>query len=471
MDTMIIIPNTVVVHLGAPSDSSAQNVTVSFTDYIKNVASSEIYPTWPRNAIIANIYAQITFILNRLYTFYYRSQGYAFDITNLEAYDQAFVNGRDYFENIVQIVDEIFNSYISRDGQQNPIFPRYCNGTTSTCPGGLSQWGTVDLANQGYSPIDILKYYYGDNIIIVDGLTTGEIRDLYPGTPLRIGSFGFDVKLIQIILNIISRNYPAIPKIAYPDGYFDIITEDAVKEFQRIFNLTADGIVGKATWYKMFRIYAAVRRLSELDAEAVDLEFVTKQYTNYAQSGDTGSNVRMLQFYLDFISTFNDFIPKVTIDGIFGQNTENAVRAYQQAYGLPITGTVNQATWDSMYELYFSILSTLPSDYLGQSIVPYPGVVLYRGSSGENVSTIQTYLSRIADVYNEIPKVTVTGYFGDETEAAVLAYQNLFGLDPRGVVGPITWDSIANLYAGIVNGSMKSEGQFPGYVMSEGEQT
>lgn len=471
MDTMVPIPNTVVVHLGAPCDTSAQNVTVSFTDYIKNVASSEIYPTWPRESIIANIYTQITFILNRMYTFHYRTQGYNFDITNLEAYDQAFVNGRDFFDNIVQIVDEIFNRYISREGQQNPIFPRYCNGTTSVCPGGLSQWGTVDLANQGYSSLEILKYYYGDDIVIATGVTTQEFGELYPGNPLKIGDFGFDVKKIQVILNAISRNYPAIPKIAYPDGFFDTITEDAVEAFQRIFNLTVDGIVGKATWYKMFRIYTAVKRLSELDAEAIDLEFVTKQYTNYAQPGDSGSNVRMLQFYLDFISTFNDFIPKVAIDGIYGPNTENAVRAYQQAYGLPITGTVNQQTWDSMYELYFSILSTLPSDYLGQSIVPYPGVVLYRGSSGENVSTIQTYLSRIAEVYTEIPKVTVTGYFGDETEAAVLAYQNLFGLDPRGVVGPITWNSIASLYADIVNGSMKSGGQFPGYVMSEGEET
>ncbi len=467
METMVPIPNTVVVHLGAPSDSSAQNVTVQFTDYIKNVASSEIYPTWPRNALIANIYAQITFILNRLYTFHYRAQGYNFDITNLEAYDQAFVNGRDFFENISQIVDEIFNGYITREGQQNPIYPRYCNGTTSLCPGGLSQWGTVDLANQGYSPIEILRYYYGDDIVIVDGLTYGEYRDIYPGTPLKIGDSGFDVKRFQIMLNIISRNYPAIPKIAFPDGYFDVITEDAVKAFQRIFNLTADGIVGKATWYKMFRIYTAVKKLSELDAEAIDIEFITKQYTNYAQLGDVGPNIRVIQFYLDFIATFNDFIPSIQIDGVFGPGTENAVRAYQQAYGLPITGTVNRETWDSMYELYFSILNTLPPDYLGMSITPYPGEVLYRGSSGESVRTLQTYLSTISDVYNEIPKVAVTGYFGNDTEEAVLAYQNLFGLEARGVVGPETWNSIARLYADLVNGGMKSEGQFPGYVMSE----
>lgn len=210
-----------------------------------------------------------------------------------------------------------------------------------------------------------------------------------------------------------------------------------------------------------------MKKLSELDAEAVELEFVTQQYTSFARYGDSGSNVRMLQFYLDFISTFNDFIPKTSIDGIFGSATENAVRAYQRAYGLPITGDVNQETWDSMYELYFSILNTLPKDYFGEDITPYPGDILYRGSSGDSVRILQTYLSRISGVYTEIPKVSVTGYFGDETEEAVLAYQNLFGLEARGVVGPTTWSNIAQRYVDLVNGSMKSEGQYPGYVIEE----
>ncbi len=473
MDTIsgyVPIPKTVVVHLGSPSDSSAQNVTVSFADYIKNVASSEIFPTWPRNALIANIYAQITFVLNRFYTLHYRAQGYDFDITNLEAYDQAFVNGRDFFENISQIVDEIFNGYITREGQQNPIYPRYCNGTTSTCPGGLSQWGTVELANQGYAPIDILKYYYGDNITIVYGPIDTGFREFYPGTPLRIGSSGFEVKAMQIILNVISTNYPAIPKIAFPDGYFDVITEDAVKEFQRIFNLTPDGIIGKATWYKIFRIYFAVKKLSELDASGISIEFLSKQYSNYAQLGSSGPDVKVIQFYINFIATFNDFIPSVEPDGIFGPATENAVRAYQQAYNLPITGVVDEQTWNSMYELYFSILNTLPPDYAGPA-KPYPGEPLVRGSSGENVTTFQTWLSAISDVYPEIPKVQPTGYFGSETEAAVLAFERTFGLEERGVVGPIAWNTAASLYSDIINGSMRSEGQFPGYVMEEEGQS
>ena len=467
MDLELKIPSTVVVHLGAPTDSSAQNVTIPFVDYIKNVASSEIFPTWPENALIANIYAQITFTLNRIFTEHYRSQGYPFDITNLEAYDQAYVYGRDFFENISQIVDEIFNNYITREGNYNPIYARYCNGTTSLCPGGLSQWGSVDLANQGYAPIDILKYYYGDDITLVEDAEVADARESYPGQPLRLGYNSLEVKGMQVRLNRISKNYPSIPKIAFPDGYFDVITEDAVKDFQRIFNLTADGIIGKATWYKIIRIYNAVKKLSELDAEGISLAFIKEQYTGTLRNGDTGPGVEMIQYYLRFIGTFNDFIPAVTTDGVFGDATENSVRSFQQAYGLEQTGVVNEETWNRLYSTYFSILDGLPPDFKGENFVPFGGTVLYRGASGDAVRTLQNNLAEIATVYTDIPKVSVTGYFGPETEQAVIAYQKLFGLAPRGTVGPITWDSIASLYSDIVNGNLKSPGQFPGYVLSE----
>ncbi|HIV86002.1 MAG TPA: peptidoglycan-binding protein [Candidatus Monoglobus merdigallinarum] len=467
MDLELKIPENIVVHLGAPDDASAQNVTVPFVEYIKNVASSEIYPTWPENALIANILAQITFALNRVTIEHYRSQGYNFDITNLEAYDQAFIPGRDYFENISRIVDDIFNSYLVREGNFNPIFPRYCSGTTSVCPGGMSQWGTVELAESGYSPIEILRNYYGDDIVIVENAPVADIPESYPGTPLRFGDIGFEVKRMQIQLNRISRNYPSIPKIAYPDGYFDAITEDAVKEFQRVFNLTPDGIIGRATWYQINRIYNAVKKLAELDAEGIPLEFVNRQYQELLQRGDEDPGVQVIQYYLRFIGTFNDFIPPVEIDGIFGPATENAVRAFQQAYGLPVDGKVDEATWNKLYSVYYSILSGLPPDYSGTGILPFQGTILYRGASGDTVRTLQQYLAEIANVYQEIPQVSVTGYFGPETEQAVIAYQNLFGLPPRGTVGPITWDSIASLYSDIVNGNLKNSGQYPGYVMSE----
>ena len=194
-----VIPENITVHLGRPTES-ARNVTVPFADYIKNVASSEIYPTWPENALRANILAQISFTLNRIYTEYYRSRGYDFDITNSTAFDQSFVYGRDIFENISQIVDEIFNEYVRRSGSVEPLFAVYCDGINVQC-NGVSQWGSVELANQGLTPYEILQYYYGDGIeLVTDVPVVGSITS-YPGTPLRLGSNGDEVYFVQTRLN------------------------------------------------------------------------------------------------------------------------------------------------------------------------------------------------------------------------------------------------------------------------------
>ena len=233
MNGNVYIPETITVHLGAPA-ADAPNVTVSFPDYIKNVASSEVYPTWPEDALRANIYAQISFALNRYYTEWYRSQGYDFDITNSTRYDQAYVQGCNIFDNISAIVDEIFNSYIVRDGSVEPYFTQYCNGTTVTCE-GLSQWGTVPLAEQGLSPLEILQNYYGNDIRIVADAPVRSTGQSYPGQPLRLGMAGNVVRYKQVQLNRISRNYPAIPKINPVDGIFGTQTENAVRAFQRIF--------------------------------------------------------------------------------------------------------------------------------------------------------------------------------------------------------------------------------------------
>ena len=261
------IPETITVHLGAPNQN-APNVTVPFVDYIANVASSEIYPTWPESAIRANIFAQISFALNRIYTEYYRVRGYDFDITNSTAIDQYFVNGRDIYENISQIVGEIFDTYIVRQGSVEPLFAQFCNGTTVTCA-GLSQWGSVSLANEGYTPYEILQYYYGEDIDLVSDAPVMNISSSLPDRLLRLGTAGDDVRQIQIRLNRISDNYPSIPKIAIPDGVFSFDTEDAVRRFQEVFSLPADGIVGKATWYAIQFIYNAVKRLNELDSEGI----------------------------------------------------------------------------------------------------------------------------------------------------------------------------------------------------------
>lgn len=438
------IPETITVHLGAPS-ADAANVTVPFTDYIKNVASSEIYPTWPENALRANILAQISFTLNRVYTEFYRSRGYNFDITNSTAFDQSFVNGRDIFENISQLVDEIFDQYLRRTGSVEPLFATYCDGVRVQC-NGLSQWGSVELAENGRTPYEILTYYYGDNLAIVRNAPIAALTESYPGTTLRLGNSGNEVRYIQLRLNRIAKNYPSIPTIPNPDGIFGPETDAAVREFQRIFGLTEDGIVGRATWYKIVQIYGGVKRLTDLASEGIFLDEVTQLQPEVLQRGDTGNDVRELQYYLNFIGTFNNQIQPVAIDGIFGAATEQSVLDFQRYYGLPETGVVNVVTWNAMQRTYLDLLDSLPASTFDDVTLLYPGYVLRVGARGEAVTALQTYLNRIGDTYPVIPKLTIDGVFGTATESAVRAYQQLFDIPSTGVVGSVTWNSITSTY-------------------------
>ena len=356
MPTVIpFVPQYITVHLGAP-DEYAANVTVPFADYVKNVASSEIYPTWDPSALRANIYAIVSYALNRVYTEFYRSRGYDFDITNDTAYDQAFVNGRSYFENISQIVDDLFNDYLRRPGFVEPLAAKFCNGTTVTCE-GLSQWGSQNLARQGFNSTQILRNYYG-NVEIVNNAPIMGITSSYPGTPLRRGSSGPYVVVIQASLNRIAQNYPAIPKIADVDGIFGSRTEASVRAFQQVFGLTPDGIVGKATWYALVRLYTAVTRLSELRSQGQRFYSIDWQYPNSLYPGDQGNKVRHLQYMLSMLSEFIDQIPNISIDGIYGPATESAVRAAQGWFGLPVTGITDSATWDEIYDQFSGIENT-----------------------------------------------------------------------------------------------------------------
>lgn len=457
-----VIPEYVTVHLGRPS-ASARNVTVPFADYIKNVASSEIYPTWPDAAIRANIYAQISFVLNRIYTEYYRSRGYDFDITNSTTIDQSFVYGRDIFENISEITDEIFNSYIRRRGSVEPLFASYCDGIEVQC-GGLSQWGSVPLANDGMTSFEILQYYFGDDIELVTNVAVEGAGESYEGTPLRLGSVGNSVRLMQIRLNRISRNYPGIPKIGETDGYFDSETRDAVIAFQEQFSLTADGIVGSATWYAIARIYNGVKRITDVNSEGIPPEDVTLLYGTSLSEGSAGAGVTELQYFLAMIAAFNESVRPVAIDGVFGANTRAAVEDFQYDYGLPVTGTVELDTWRALYTTYRNLLSTLPDGYLGTQTEPYPGIPLVVGEENESVRILQDMLNRISDVYTEIPKLTVDGSYGTATENAVMIYQEIFGLTPSGAVGAETWKSIADTYRVIVQGGEGSSLQFGGVI-------
>ena len=390
-----VIPETITVHLGLPN-TAAENVTVSFPDYVKNVASSEIYPTWEPAAIRANVLAIISFALNRVYTEYYPSRGYPFNITSSTAYDQKFIKGRSIFENISQVVDSIFTSYIRRIGFVEPLAAKFCNGTTTTCD-GLSQWGSQAMAEQGADSITILRSYYGDNIEIVTNAPVMGIRYSYPGAPVRLGDRGEAVLRIQTMLNRISRDYPAIPKVQPVDGIFGEGTEQAVIKFQQIFSLTPDGIVGSATWYKLVFLYVGVLDLAELVSEgqtfyanAIPLEF-----SDVVAPGDTGEEVRVIQYLLSVVSEFYSNVPPVAVDGVYGPATRKAVIAVQQMAGLPQDGVVGEQTWQALYRLYAGIADTMteytnviPEQYRPQlaesdatSLTQYPGRPLTLGST------------------------------------------------------------------------------------------
>ena len=347
------IPEYITVHTG-PASAQAENVTVTFSDYIKNVASSEIYPTWGESALRANILAQISFALNRVYTEYYPSRGYPFQITSSTQNDQKFINGRNIFENVSNIVDQLFTTYIRRRGFVEPLSARFCNGTTVTCD-GLSQWGSEALAREGYDFLGILRYYYGDDIELVTNAPIAPVRQSYPGYPLREGSVGEDVVVLQTMLNRVGRSYPAIPAVSPVDGIFGPKTRQAVEAFQRIFSLTPDGIAGKATWYQLVALYVGLEDLSELVSKGQTFYRVEFPQGQVLAPGDRGDTVSQLQYYLSVLSQFDNYIPFLAVDGIYGPKTQQAVRAFQFRYGLPDTGTVNQATWDRLYREYAGI--------------------------------------------------------------------------------------------------------------------
>jgi len=444
-----IIPENITVHLGAPSQN-AENVTVPFADYVKNVASSEIYPTWPEEALRANIYAIISYALNRIYTEWYPSRGYNFDITNTTQFDQAFVKDREVFENISLIVDDIFNDYVVRQGEIQPLFTAFCNGTTSQCS-GLSQWGTVSLAEQGLTPFEILQNYYGNNIGIVENAPISNNVESYPGVPLRLGDAGNNVDIIQTQLNRISNNYPAIPKINDPEGVFGVETQNAVRTFQQVFNLNQTGEVDKSTWYRIKQYYNGVKGLAELSGEGVTISEAAVPFTDELSEGMSGIPVTTLQYYLSILAYFNGALQPVSRSGYFGPETVQAVERFQQFYGLTPNGIVDNNTWNAITKIYTDTVASLPEGYSGINAKLYPGYFLTKGQRGENVRDLQTYLNYIGEIIPELPTLPVTSYFGDQTEAAVKTFQQLYGLDISGAVGPVTWATIAKEYDYLIN--------------------
>lgn len=259
----VVVPQTIVVHDGAPTNASAANYYVPYRDYIKNVASSEIYATWPRSAIVANVLAIMSFTLNRVYTEWYRNQGYDFTITSSTAYDHKWIYGRNIFESISVVVDDIFDNYLSRPGVKQPILTQYCDGRKVRCPGWMTQWGSCELGEAGYSPIEILRNFYGDDMYINTAEQISGIPASWPGYDLKIGATGDKVRQLQEQLDAISSVYTAIPDIS-PDGIYGPATAEAVRKFQSIFGLPQTGVVDFATWYKISHIYVGITRIAEL---------------------------------------------------------------------------------------------------------------------------------------------------------------------------------------------------------------
>ena len=347
----VYIPEKITVHLGPPG-SNSDNMTVPFADYIKNVASSEIYPTWPEDALRANINAQVGFALNRVFTEWYKSRGYDFSITNSTSYDQAYVEGRNIYSNISQLVDELFSTYPRRKGRLEPLFAVFCNGSTVTC-NGLSQWGTVTLSERGYTPLEMLRYYYGDDVELVTSSDIRGIQSSYPGYLLRRGSQNEYVRTIQRQLLRIRQDYPAIPAISNATGYFGPETEAAVRAFQQAFNLGADGIVGPSTWYALSRIFTAVTGLAEMESEGLPLpDYVVSYPGHLLRQGSKGDDVRTLQRYLNDLSTVYGALLPVDADGSFGAQTRAAAIAFQKMFELTPDGLVGPATWNMLMRVW-----------------------------------------------------------------------------------------------------------------------
>ena len=425
-----VIPNTITVHLGAPNEA-ARDIVVPFSDYITNVSSSELYPTWPINALKANIYAIISFSLNRIYNEWYKSKGYNFDITSSPIYDQTYILDREVYENIQTIVEEIFSDYVVKGEQIQPYFTRYCDGRKTTCE-GLSQWETVSLSNQGKSPLQILKYYYGNDIRIVEDAPVGDNTFGYPGYVNRIGSVGNPVSAIQRDLNRIRINYPAIPKIENSLGIYDRQTEEAVKKFQEIFSLPITGNVDKATWYKIKYVYTSVKKLSDLYSEGLSKQEATFLYKDELKYGDTGIEMEYIHYYLDAISFVDPDIPHLKTNSVFNDNTKSMVMAFQRKYGLPVTGVITYTDWNVLREVYDKLLMSFPKEYSVYIKELYPDYFLSRGMSGEDVKRLQEFLLIICNYDKSIPGVRVNGIFDELTENSVKKIQDDYGLGVTG---------------------------------------
>ena len=383
--------------------------------------------SWPEEALRANIIAQVSLALNRIWTEWYPSRGYSFNITGSPGYDQAYVNGRTVFAVMERLTAELFNTFVQRSGDAEPYFTEYCDGKTVTCP-GMKQWGTVDRAREGMNALQILRYYYGNRVQLVTTDNIAAIPSSYPGSPLRRGSTGTNVRILQKQLSRIAKDYPSFGKPVVT-GTFDEATENSVKKFQKQFSLTADGVVGQRTWNALYAAW--------VDAQS-DLGGTAWPGTALRR-GAAGMEVRLVQFWLRLAADNYSALRTVTVDGIYGAATVSAVEAFQTLFGLTPDGVVGRSTWNKLKEVGLAVANKI----VAANVAPGQFTTTTRaGSSGTAVRAVQYYLRRLAAYYSDVPRVAVDGKFGAATTRAVKAWQSRAGLTVDGVVGRLTFQSL-----------------------------
>ncbi|MCL2376538.1 MAG: peptidoglycan-binding protein [Defluviitaleaceae bacterium] len=475
----VVIPNFVTVHLGR-WENQAPNVRVPFIDYIKNVASHEIFDTWPEQTIIANVYCIVSLTLNRVFTEFYRKRGQNFDITATTHMDQKYTHHGTIGARISAIVDRIFNNYLAIVGHLEPFLALYNDGVAANFPGRLSQWGSFfDGRDRGMNAWQIIRKYYPQNLELRQCDHFSGPLESWPGAPLSQGSQGEAVRTLQRYLNRVLGRYTNV--IINPvDGVFGPSTRSSVIMFQQIYNLPATGVVDRATWYQIGRIYGIEKALWEMNSEGIRIGIGTTPPTVVIREGATGARVTELQFLLDFIGMYYEEIPFVAETSRFDRLTTDGVRAFQRLFGLTVDGVVGPNTWRRLYEVYWGIVDNAPTPPPTPAppnppnMPPYPGTVLRIWSSGEDVRTMQQALNRIHEAVPGIPRVPEDGVFGELTREAVLAFQRIFGLSVDGAVGPITWDRIMREFLNLQPGGSTTPPPpptippYPGSVIRQG---
>lgn len=429
-ETAVVIPMLITVHMGNPDDTAAPNLTVNFCQYIKNTAACLLCPDWPEAALEACICTIVTFALNRVTSGWYREKGYPFDITSTGEYDLPYTEAGPTFAPINRLVDETFSRYICGPHSKAPVFIPCCGREQ----GGIWFGDAVALAQNGYTPLQILRRLGGNHLRFVTGEEVQGVRGCYPGTPMRVGDSGAAVRTVARQLERIRHNYPAIPLTAVSNHY-TAETAAAVLAFQRIFGLTARGTVDCATWYRLAEIYLAVRRLAALDTMAAPIHEATPATV---REGSAGDHVAQLQCLLAVNSGYNCHVRPVEVDGVFGPETTSAVTDFQNYHSLEIDGIAGPHTWQKLRDCCLGIGAT------AGLVVAKPQKPVAPDAHGDSIWLIQDYLEAISRSY-PLQAPARDGIFGPETSGSVAEFQRLFGLEPTGVLDPAAWEQIVDV--------------------------